>query len=269
MTASDDAREGVRGDLQRNRGAYATFWSQRWRRQLTYSHQTKLRRFRRLLRVQGVLGRPGLRVFDQGFGLGSMLFEFGPTCGIAGLELSASAVDAARAAAVDRGFRDVDLRKFEPGAAFPGEWRERFDVVISSHVLEHIEEPLPVLRDLVGLLRPGGHACLVVPIHERPGEDLNHFHQFTGAGFVSLVRESGLEILEVEECDRLYSFIKPLAGRLQRGPSRLDRTQSVLVNAALAPLPEFCLRWADGLLARAGVLPCQCFVIARRPATPP
>ena len=57
-------------DYQHNRQEYDTYWSSRWRRYWTYSNQTKLRRFRYLMREYGLLERDGLSVFDMGFGLG-------------------------------------------------------------------------------------------------------------------------------------------------------------------------------------------------------
>lgn len=40
---------------------------------------------------------------------------------------------------------------------------KRFDAVISHHALEHVENPLDVLRELRTRLRPGGRTVLVVP----------------------------------------------------------------------------------------------------------
>ncbi len=39
-----------------------------------------------------------------------------------------------------------------------------FDVAICSHVLEHIEHDRAALRELFRVLRPGGHAVIMVPI---------------------------------------------------------------------------------------------------------
>jgi len=39
----------------------------------------------------------------------------------------------------------------------------RFDVVFSSHVMEHIEQPLDVLNEMKRVLRPGGAVVTVIP----------------------------------------------------------------------------------------------------------
>ncbi len=40
---------------------------------------------------------------------------------------------------------------------------DSFDVVFSSHVMEHIGQPLPLLREMARVLRPGGAHVTVVP----------------------------------------------------------------------------------------------------------
>jgi SAM-dependent methyltransferase len=39
----------------------------------------------------------------------------------------------------------------------------RFDVVYSSNVLEHVQEPPKVIAEMIRVLKPGGHAQIVVP----------------------------------------------------------------------------------------------------------
>lgn len=251
-------------DYQRNRREYDHFWSSRWRRTRTYSSQTKLKRFRALMRRNGLRERVE-GVFDQGFGLGLMLFSFPTDTRIAGLEMSDSAVAAARAEAQRLGFRATDLRVYNLGMEMPAEWNGAFDLVISSHVLEHLAQPGPALDQLVGMIRPGGHACIIVPVNEEPGEDLNHFHHFTERSFAELLRGSGLEIVEIRSCDRLLNLIKPVAFRLQRGPSLVDRALSIAFNAVFGVLPYAVLDLADRLRLPRGWRPCQCFALCRKP----
>lgn len=42
---------------------------------------------------------------------------------------------------------------------------ESFDVVVADNVLEHTTDPLQVLKQLRGMLKPGGHALIVVPTY--------------------------------------------------------------------------------------------------------
>lgn len=231
---------------------------------MAYAAQTKIKRFRPMLVRRSLADRTDLKVFDQGFGLGHMLFSFNPGCEIAGLELSPTAVASAQQEAQRRGFTKVDLRVFAPGEPYPKEWHGRFDVVLSSHVLEHIEQPAPVVKALVELLGPGGQACLVVPVNERPGEDRNHFHLFTPDSFRRLLEDSGLVIEEMHTVDRLWRVLCPVAYWQERSPGLLSRMCSVGVNALFGPMPHFMLRFIDRVLAVFGVPPRQCFAWCRR-----
>lgn len=253
-------------DFRRNRARYDTFWSQRWRRTWNYSSQTKVKRFRWLLRRHGLLPGAGWRVFDQGFGLGLMLFCFDRSCSLAGVEISPQAIEAATAVARQRGQAAADFRLFTPGMTFPSEWRAGLDFVISSHVLEHIADPRPALDALAGLLRPGGHACLIVPINERPGEDVNHFSHFTEESFRAFVAGQGLEIIECHACDRLWHVIAPIAYRATTGAPLLTRVGLLAFNGLFGFLPGWGLRAVDRLLKPMGFLNRQCLLLCRKPS---
>lgn len=254
-------------DYEHNSSAFGGYWSgaARQRRRLAYSAQTKIRRFRQMLRARGLAGRQGLSVFDQGFGAGDMLFAFPPGNTLAGVELSPVDVETARREAEQLGYQAVDLRPFEPGRPLPAEWLGRFDVLVSSHVLEHIKEPQPVLRELTTLLKPGGVACIIVPINERVGEDENHFHWFTEASFRAMLEESGLVVEEMHAVDRLWRVLCPVFYLRQRHPRSLWRVLAIIQNALTSPLPAWALTALDRLLALVGVHPRQCFAWCRRP----
>lgn len=251
--------------FNRNRQVYEEFWAQRWRRYWTYSNQGKLRRFRRIVRRAGVLQRKGLKVFDMGFGLGSMLFAFDKSCELAGTELSLSNVEEAKKVARRKGFRYADFRVYQPGMVYPPEWRRRFDVVISSHVLEHVEEPEAALGSLLKLLRPNGYACIIVPVNEKPGDDLNHFNHFTENSICSLLMRAGLQLLHVESCDRILNIARPLIRKLQAGPSRRDKLCSIGFNLAFGFAPMWFLRLADFKLLPKHWPCCQCLILSQKP----
>lgn len=255
-------------DYQKNADVFGGYWAQggRRRRAMTYAAQTKLRRFRSLLRRWGFAEQQKLQVFDQGFGAGDMLFSFDESASLAGEELSAEDVNAAIAEAARRGYSGADFRVFRPGRALPAEWREAFDFLISSHVLEHMEHPEHALRELFFLLKPGAYACLVVPINEERGEDENHFHWFTEPDFCAMIKGVGFEVVEVKSVDRFWTLLAPAFYRRQRRPRSIWRVIAIAQNLATFALPGFALRTIDCFLALAGIRPRQCFVLCRRPS---
>lgn len=84
-------------------------------------------------------------------------------------------------------------------AAFPGEY---FDVVHSSHVIEHIDEPGEFLSEVVRILKPGGWCVTVTPNTaslqarlfrgEWRSAIADHMHLFSLSGLCRLLSERGL-----------------------------------------------------------------------------
>ena len=56
---------------------------------------------------------------------------------------------------------------------------DRYDIILCSQVLEHVEDPRQVCRELFRILKPGGHVLITAPqstyLHNLP----YHFFHFT------------------------------------------------------------------------------------------
>ena len=94
----------------------------------------------------------------------------------------------------------------------------RFDVVLMNHVLEHTIDPLLALKNVVGLLKPGGTAIIDVPNHDAVGFRLagecwrwldvpRHLNYFTGASLEAMCRSAGLlpQLTEYRGYSRQFS----------------------------------------------------------------
>jgi len=94
---------------------------------------------------------------------------------VTGVDVSPAAVDAAR---TREGAEGVDFRVIDGlGLPFPD---DSFDLVTSFQVVEHVADPMPYLREITRVLRPGGQAVFTTPnaaIRLDPGmTPWNRFH---------------------------------------------------------------------------------------------
>ena len=84
---------------------------------------------------------------------------------------------------------------------------EAFGTVICSEVLEHVWDPKRALAEIARSLQPGGHVILSVPFLARVHEAPNDFFRYTRFALEKLVSDAGLEIVELEECGGLFTFL--------------------------------------------------------------
>jgi SAM-dependent methyltransferase len=74
-----------------------------------------------------------------------------------------------------------------------------YDVVVCSHVLEHLAEPFHIVQKLAGSLRAGGILYAEVPMEiwrrpPLPKEPVTHINFFTPASMSFLMRRAGLKV---------------------------------------------------------------------------
>ncbi|MCP5055840.1 MAG: class I SAM-dependent methyltransferase [bacterium] len=142
---------------------------------------------------------PGMDLLDYGSGAGLFLLvckELGANA--MGVDLYDESVERLRARGVEMFLGTLhDFVEANPD--------RRFDLITSSHVFEHLHDPVEALRLLGGLLKPGGRIHLAVPNAGSWGyrslrgkwhaTDLpRHLHQFTPKSMRELVQRSGLTL---------------------------------------------------------------------------
>lgn len=161
---------------------------------------TGARRERRRLELLDLGGGKG-RLLDVGCGDGrglARLRQYGWE--VHGLDVDPVSVRVAR----ERHGLDVHLGPLETA---PYE-TDSFDAIMSSHVIEHVHEPLAVLRQIRGLLKRGGRFVAVTPNvmslgHVRYGEHWRglepprHLHVFSPASLGALARAAAFSHVDV------------------------------------------------------------------------
>lgn len=113
------------------------------------------------------------------------------------------------------------------------------DVVLSTAVLEHLEEPEAAIREMYRILKPGGHVILTAPFYWQIHESPRDFFRFTRYGLEYLFTKTGFQIVEIYPLSGfLVTFSQQLCNFLQQYRHRrsmawlISITQEVLQSLA-------------------------------------
>lgn len=92
-----------------------------------------------------------------------------------------------------------------------------FDVILCTEVLEHVPEPIKVLREISRLLKPGGRAFITAPLGSGLHQLPFHFYGgYTPEWYKRFCKEAGMEAIEVTPNG---GFFKHLAQECARAAS--------------------------------------------------
>lgn len=128
--------------------------------------------------------------------------------------------------------------------ALPAEWAGAFDLVTSHFVLEHVADPLAMLRDLARIVKPSGKIFLLVPdAIVNPGDlvVVDHVNHFTESSIRAALARSGLKLDRLERGAYRGAYLV-VASRATGEPAALDRA---LLARELADVREIAALWRD------------------------
>jgi len=248
-------------DEQRTIYSGGFYLRNRWRWHFRDDCRYRRRRLQEVLDELAV-DREGRRVFDVGFGTGDLLFTFPPSCTLMGAELSAEAVDGILG---DPLLQRYAGHWFSPVARdgevpFPD---QPVDMVITSHVLEHVPDDLRFLERLASTLEQGGLMINFVPI-EPEGFDPKHIRTYTAGSLAALMSSLGLEIVHLESNYHIcFGPFKWMDHPVRHGWPILQWLEG-LRHAILSPIPYGLTRKVEVLLSKLGLPPNQALVIGRK-----
>ncbi|HEY4279102.1 MAG TPA: class I SAM-dependent methyltransferase [Conexibacter sp.] len=176
---------------------------------------------------------PGARLLDAGCGSGRELDELAARGRVSGVDVSAVAVDCARA----RGHADVQRAAIErmPFAD------STFDLVTCLDVIEHTPDDRESLAELRRVTRPGGLLVVTVPAYPSlwSAHDVRnrHFRRYRAASLRAAAAESGWSVLRDTHFNALLlppAAVVRLARRRRAGADNSERDG----DAATGPAPS-------------------------------
>lgn len=161
---------------------------------LWYMHLSSLHFFRGRLAARVF---PGGRVMEVGSGHGLLIYlalvELGMAEAVA-WDISPISLEQTRAAlsllgAADRArYAIQDMHKVEPGG-------ETFDLIILSHLLEHLDDPIDALQKLRHTVAKGGHLFVNIPLNAPMPDHLVLLRDPDEA--VDLITKGGFRVIEI------------------------------------------------------------------------
>lgn len=160
------------------------------------------------------------QLLDIGCGTG-WLSDYFPN--YVGVDASDDAVEAVRRRGMEALQADVGKPLPFPDASF--------DAVVMKDLLEHVADPVAVVREARRLLRPGGRVFASSPDAQRwVWDDYTHRRPFTRRGYRLLFADQDFEVLRVG-----YESVAP-GTSVVSGLTRRKRRPRLLVIAAWLPL---------------------------------
>jgi ubiquinone/menaquinone biosynthesis C-methylase UbiE len=183
-------------------------------------------------------GRKFARVLDCGAGEGSVLkflHETDAFSEFSAVEISASGISRIQARALPR---LKEVRKFD-GYEIPFADRA-FDLAVCSHVIEHVEHPRILLREL---RRVSAYQAFEIPLDYQIGVDrqvkhllsYGHINVYTPSLFRFLLKSEGFEILS----ERLTHVADEVLAFIRRKEPAAKRSVAGTLRAGAAPLLGF------------------------------
>ncbi len=164
---------------------------------------------------------------DDPLEVGSGLGHYAADWAAAGVpRFTASEADPGRLAALRERFADdpvVRVRELAVPVTATGE----HSAVVACNVLEHVPDDVGALRDLAGLLRPGGRVVLVVPAFPSAmsafDRAIGHQRRYRARTLRAALEAAGYEVERLHHVNALgllgwYVAVKALGGRPKAGP---------------------------------------------------
>lgn len=184
--------------------------------------------YRELIKILKPYLKDCYKILDIGCGVGTMDFYLAAKGkGVTGIEISEKAVEIAKENA--KIFK-LDKKVNFIAAEFPNKIPDsKYDLVIFSEVIEHLEDDGKALRDIRKVLKPDGILVITTPSSNAPlyrmgllgsfDKSVGHLRRYGKEGLMDLVKKNRFKIINSgchEGILRNFLFTNSIAGKTLR-----------------------------------------------------
>ena len=120
-----------------------------------------------------------------------------------------------------------------------------FDTIISTQVLEHVEKPWIMVKEIHRVLKKNGICVLTAPFLCPYHADPNDYFRYTTEGVESLFKNEGFEILECHGYGRMFLVIAEFIRFLLFNPYKKPKRGSWKINNLIVRLAKFLNKFSN------------------------
>lgn len=116
---------------------------------------------------------------------------------------------------------------------------ETFDTVVSTQVLEHVEKPWIMVKEIQRVLKKGGVCILTAPFLVPYHPDPHDYFRYTPEGMKSLFENENFEIIECDSSGQLFSVLSEFVRFLWFNPYQKRKKGSWKTTRFMAKAAKF------------------------------
>lgn len=183
--------------------------------------------YKHILKIINKFLRPPKKILDIGCGAGTLCLYYAKRGNqVLGIDISQKAVNSANHSAKLLGLNNVKFEKMDFPKRTP---HDKFDFIIFTEVIEHLEDDKFALRKIYLLLQKGGIVFISTPSKNAPlhrlgmakdfDKRVGHLRRYTLGQLMSESQKCGYTILETGKTEgivRNFLFLNPVAGKFVR-----------------------------------------------------
>jgi 2-polyprenyl-3-methyl-5-hydroxy-6-metoxy-1,4-benzoquinol methylase len=166
-------------------------------------------------------------ILDIGCGAGTLcLYYTSKGHKVLGVDISSKAVESAKQSAKFLNLKNAQFQTIPFPKVVP---QGKFDFIIFTEVIEHLEDDDLALKKIFSILRPGGICVISTPSKNAPlhrlglakdfDKSVGHLRRYTLEELVKKSKSCGFQVLQTKKTEgiiRNFLFLNPIAGKFVR-----------------------------------------------------